>query len=314
MKFKDYYQALGVERSATEGDIKQAYRKLARKFHPDISKDPQGKEKFQEVSEAYATLKDPEKRRAYDDLGKYPSGEQFTPQPEWRQHFNAGDANFDDVDLADLFASFRAAQHGVNPRDTRPMRGQDFEIVATIALEQIFHGDEIEIRAELPEYDQNGLPHRVAHTFRITIPRGAADKQRLRLSGKGGHGLHGGRSGDLYVALSLKPHPLYRLSGRDLYIDLPLAPWEAVLGATVQIPTLAGAVDLTIKAGTTNGQKLRLNKRGLAAADGSVGALYAVVKIDVPKTVEAGERSLYEQLATTSVFNPRSHFASGVNS
>ena len=313
MKFKDYYQALGVERSATEGDIKQAYRKLARKYHPDISKDPQGKEKFQEVGEAYATLKDPEKRRAYDDLGKRPSGEQFTPQPEWRQHFNAGDANFDDVDLADLFASFRAAQHGDSPRETRPLRGQDFEIVATISLEQIFHGDEIEIRDELPEYDQHGLPHRVAHTFRITIPRGAADKQRLRLSWKGGHGLHGGRSGDLYVALSLKPHPLYRLSGRDLYIDLPLAPWEAVLGATVQIPTLAGAVDLSIKPGTTNGQKLRLSRRGLAAADGSVGALYAVVKIDVPKTVEAGERALYEQLATTSVFNPRSHFTSGVN-
>ena len=182
-----------------------------------------------------------------------------------------------------------------------------------MSLEQIFGGDEIEVRAELPEYDQNGLAHRAAHTFRITVPKGAADGQRLRLTGKGGHGLHGGQPGDLYVALALQSHPLYRVSGRDLYIDLPLAPWEAVLGATVRVPTLAGTVELSIKATTGAGQKLRLAKRGLATADGNIGALYLVVHIEVPKTMEADERALFEQLATVSKFKPRQHFATGAN-
>lgn len=313
MEFKDYYQALGLERSASADEIKQAYRKLARKYHPDISKDVKGKEKFQAIGEAYATLKDPEKRQAYDDLGKRPQGEQFTPPPDWQGNFQSGGGNFDDVDMADLFAAFGRARQGGRAHENRPLRGQDFEITATVSLEQIFGGAEIEIRAELPEYDQNGLAHRVAHTFRITIPKGAANGQRLRLTGKGGHGLHGGQTGDLYVLLALQAHPLYRVSGRDLYIDLPLAPWEAVLGATVRVPTLAGTVELNIKPGTGTGQKLRLAKRGLAAADGSIGALYAVVQIDVPKAIEADERALFEQLAAVSKFKPRQHFASGEN-
>lgn len=307
MKFKDYYQTMGVERTATTDEIKKAYRKLAHQYHPDISKDPKGKEKFQEVAEAYATLKDPEKRQAYDELGRRPAGEQFTPSPDWQQHFHTNASGFDDVDLSDLFAAFGRPRRGGRSREDAPLPGQDFEVIAPVTLEQIFRGGEIDIRAELPEYDQHGLAHRVAHTFRITVPKGAADGQRLRLAGKGGHGVRGGRPGDLYVALALQPHPLYRVSGRDLYIDLPLAPWEAVLGAAVQIPTLAGAVELNIKPGTSSGQKLRLAKRGLEAADGSVGALYAVVNIVVPKTPSAAERALFEQLAATSRFNPRQH-------
>jgi curved DNA-binding protein len=313
MKFKDYYHALGVERTATAEQIKHAYRKLARKYHPDISKDPLGKEKFQEIGEAYAALKDPEKRQAYDDLGKQPVGEKFTPPPDWRQNFQAGDTNFDDVDLADLFAAFGSGQQRSARQENRPLRGQDFEVAASISLEQIFRGDAIEIRAELPEYDNNALPHRVAHTFLVNIPKGAADNQRLRLTGKGGHGLHGGHAGDLYVALALMPHDYYRVSGRDLYVDLPLAPWEAVLGAAIQIPTLAGTVELTIKPGTISGQKLRLAKRGLPSADGNFGALIAIIKIEVPKTVDAAERALYEQLAEAATFNPRNHVAPGVN-
>jgi curved DNA-binding protein len=312
MKFKDYYQALGVERSATQDDIKKAYRKLARKYHPDISPDPLGKEKFQEIGEAYATLKDVEKRQAYDDLGKRPVGEQFTPSPDWRQHFQEGDASFDDVNLSDLFAAFRGRQNGNARPDNLPLRGQDFEITASISLEQIYGGDEIEVKAELPEYDKNGLPHRSVHTFRITLPKGAADKQRLRLSGKGGHGLHGGRSGDLYVALSLQPHALFRVCERDLYLELPLAPWEAVLGAVLLVPTLGGVIELTVKPGAFNGQKLRLAKRGLQTSDGNIGALYAVIKIEVPKIVDASERALFEQLASVSSFHPREHFALGV--
>lgn len=309
MKFKDYYQALGVERSASAAEIKKAYRKLAHQYHPDISKDPQGEEKFKDIAEAYAALKSPEKRQAYDRLGRHPNGQQFSPPPDWQQQFNTGESGFDDVDLSDLFAAFGRAQRG--PRADLPLPGQDYKVTAAVTLEQIFRGEEIEIRAELPEYDRHGLAHRVAHTFRLTLPTAAADGQRLRLAGKGGRGVNGGRNGDLFVALALQPHPFYRVSGRDLYLDLPLAPWEAVLGAAIEIPTLAGKVELKLNPGTTAGQKLRLAKRGLAAADGSSGTLYAVVRIEVPKAVSAVERELYSQLATASSFKPREHFATG---
>jgi curved DNA-binding protein len=316
MKFKDYYEALGVERTATLADIKKAYRKLAHKYHPDVSAEPDSEARFKDVAEAYATLKDPEKREAYDNLGKHPAGETFTPPPDWQQHFHTGDAGLDDVDLADLFAAFgrsggvgSGGGGGTHRRQSFPVPGQDYEIAAPVSLEQIHRGDEIELSAELPEYDANGLAHRVARTFRITIPKSAANGQRLRLAGKGGPGFNGGRPGDLYVSLQLQPHPLYRPDGRDLYIDLPLAPWEAVLGASVHVPTLAGTVELSVKPGTTAGQKLRLAKRGLASADGHIGALYAVVRIEVPKTVSDRERELLQQLAAASNFNPRKHFA-----
>ena len=314
MKFKDYYQAMGVERTATADDIKKAYRKLAHQFHPDVSKDPKGEEKFKDVAEAYATLKDPEKRRAYDELGKRPTGEQFTPPPGWQQHFHADASSFDDVDLSDFFAAFGRTQHGGQTRASFPQPGHDYEISASVTLEQIFHGGEIEIRAQMPEFDPNGLAHRVARNFRITLPKGAADGQRLRLAGKGGPGSNGGRNGDLYVALALQPHPLYRVSGRDLYIDLPLAPWEAVLGTSLHLPTLSGTVELKIKPGTTSGQKLRLAKRGLESTDGNFGALFAVVRIDVPTSLSQPERDLYEKMAVVSSFKPRQHFASGADS
>ncbi|CAN5116907.1 curved DNA-binding protein [soil metagenome] len=309
MKFKDYYEIIGVPRTATTEEIKQAYRKLAHKYHPDISKDPKGKEKFQEIGEAYATLKDAEKRKAYDDLGKHAPGEQFTPPPDWQKHFNAGGSNFDDVDFSDLFAAFGGGRSRGRSRRTAPVAGQDFEVAASVTLEQIFEGSEIDLRAEIPEHDRNGVTQRVARTFRITLPKGAADGQRMRLAGKGGPGTHGGPPGDLYVVLALQAHPLYRVSGRDLFIDLPLTPWEAVLGAEVHVPTLAGTVQLKIKPGTAAGQKLRLAKRGLAAADGSVGALYALVRIEVPSSPSQAERDLFEKLEKISSFNPRKHFA-----
>ncbi|HJW55616.1 MAG TPA: DnaJ C-terminal domain-containing protein [Burkholderiaceae bacterium] len=311
MKYKDYYQILGVERTATTNEIKQAYRKLAHKYHPDISKDPAGEQKFKEIAEAYATLKDTEKRQEYDSLGQRAPGENFTPPPDWQQHFGAGPSAFDDVDLADIFASFSRQQGGRGRRDNMPIPGQDYELQAVVTLEQIFNGDTIDIQATLPEYDQHGLRHHVSRTFRVTIPKGAAEGQRLRLSGKGGPGRNGGKNGDLYVALSIKPHPLYQVSGRDLYIDLPLAPWEAVLGAAVQLPTLGGTVELNIKPGTVTGQRLRLARRGLPSADGGAGDLYAVVTIDVGKTVKPRERELYEQLAAASDFNPRKRFTQG---
>jgi curved DNA-binding protein len=310
MKFKDYYKTLGVERSATEDEIKKAYRKLAHKYHPDVSKDPGGEEKFKDIAEAYATLKDPEKRAEYDRLGSRPTGENFSPPPEWEQRFGGGHAFFDDVDLADIMSAFgRSAGHsGGRHRQPRTIPGQDYEVTAQVMLEQVYHGAEVEVRVELPEVDQYGLLHRVPRTFRITIPKGAISGQRLRLSGKGGPGTNGGKPGDLYVIIDVAPHSLYRVSGRDLFIDLPLAPWEAVLGAKITLPTLAGAVELEIKPGTTAGRQLRLARRGMPGPDGSVGDLFAVVKIDVPKTPGTRERELFQQLVAASDFNPRKHW------
>ncbi|MFC0132551.1 molecular chaperone DnaJ [Massilia eurypsychrophila] len=311
MKFKDYYQVMGVERAASVSEIKQAYRKLAHQFHPDISKDPLGKERFQEIGEAYAVLKDPEKRAAYDQLGKKQAGQDFSPPPGWQGNFDAGAASYDDVDLADLFAAFGRSNRSGKARGPSPARGQDFEISAAVSLEQIHHGGEIEVRAQIPEFDAHGLPHRSSRTFRVTVPAGAVDGQRLRLGAKGGPGTHGGPPGDLYVALALIPHRLYRISGRDLTMDLPLAPWEAVLGAVIRVPTLDGPVELTVKPGATAGQQLRLAKRGLRTGDGGSGALHAVIVITVPSSVSETERALYQQLADASDFNPRPQFAQG---
>jgi curved DNA-binding protein len=311
MKYKDYYKALGLERTASTEDVKKAYRKLAHQYHPDVSKDPQGEEKFKEIAEAYATLKNPEKREEYDNLGKHPAGESFTPPPQWQQQYGAGAAAFDDVDLSDLLNAFRSGgrQGRAHANPARP--GEDYTVTVPVSLENIHHGGATDVALELPEYDAHGLPHRVPRTFRVTIPKGAAQGQRLRLAGKGGPGIHGGKPGDLYIVLAIAPHPLYRVSGRDLYLDLALAPWEAVLGAAVEIPTLDGNVELDIKPGTCGGQHLRLTRRGLRASDGSVGNLYAVVQIAVPATVGKQERELYAQLAAASDFAPRAHFKKG---
>jgi curved DNA-binding protein len=311
VKFKDYYQIMGVERAASASEIKQAYRKLAHQFHPDISKDPLGKERFQEIGEAYAVLKDPEKRDAYDQLGKPQAGQDFSPPPGWTSNSDAGAANYDDVDLADLFAAFGRSNRGGKARGPTAARGQDFEISAAVSLEQIHHGGEIEVRAQIPELDAHGLPHRISRTFRITVPAGAVDGQRLRLGAKGGPGTHGGPPGDLYVALALTPHRLYRISGRDLYMDLPLAPWEAVLGAVIRVPTLDGPVELNVKPGSTAGQQLRLAKRGLRTSNGGNGALHAVIVITIPSSASEAERALYQQLADASDFDPRPQFAHG---
>jgi curved DNA-binding protein len=304
MKYKDYYEVLGVERTASAEDIKKAYRKLAHKFHPDVSKEKNAKEKFQELGEAYETLKSPEKRAAYDQLGSgFKPGQDFRPPPDWEQQFGGGGQSFDEADLADLFAGLS----GRRPGGRFPMPGQDFEVAAPITLEQAAHGTEIELNLSVTEHDAAGVPRRVPHALRVRVPKGASDGQRLRIPGKGGKGFDGGRDGDLYLNISLKPHRLFRADGHDLYVDLPLAPWEAVLGASVEVPTLEGAVRLKVPAGTKAGQKLRLSKRGLPKRDGE-GDLYAVVQIAVPAAPTARERELFEQLAKASQFDPRAHF------
>jgi curved DNA-binding protein len=315
MKYKDYYKVLGVERTASAEEIKKAYRKLAHQFHPDVSKEKNAKEKFQEIGEAYETLKNAEKRAAYDQLGSgFAAGQDFRPPPDWERQFGAGFARhgrcnthgaFDDADLADLFAGLSGRRAG----SRFPMPGQDYEVDARITLEQAAHGTEVELNLDAVEHDEHGVPHRVPRTLRVKVPKGVTEGQRLRIPGKGGAGFDGGRHGDLYLNIALAAHPLFRASGHDLYVDLPLAPWEAVLGASVEVPTLDGAVRLKVPAGTKAGQHLRLAHRGLPKREGA-GDLFAVVQIAVPASPSARERELFRQLAADSHFNPRSHFGS----
>jgi len=314
MKYVDYYKVLGLERNATEADIKKAYRGLAHKYHPDVSKEPDAENKFKEVAEAYATLKDPEKREAYDNLGRHQPGDDFVPPNQWQQNFNESSADFSDVDLSDLLKAFAEAQReGAANYARRPRHGETFEFTMPITLEQIYNGAETEISVAVPDYDSQGLLHRVPKTFRIRVPKGAADGQRLRLAGKGGQGMNGGQPGDLFVTMKVQPHRFYQVDGNDLTIEVPLAPWEAVLGATVEIPTLGGEVALTIPPGTVAGRKMRLSKRGLPGSGNVQGDLYAVITIEVPKSVTEREKALYTDLAAASTgFEPRrQRFAGG---
>jgi len=315
MKYSDYYAALGVERGASQDEIKKAYRRLAQKYHPDVSKEPEAEARFKEVAEAYQTLKDPEKRAAYDALGQRPQGEEFRPPPDWTRQHTAGDDEhaFDDVDFADLFARFgaRTGRGGPFGGAQGAMPGQDFEVPVEISIEDAFRGTTLELQLSMPEYDEAGRLHRVPHSIKARVAPGAVDGQRLRLPGKGGKGFQGGRNGDLYLDISLKPHRLYRATGHDLYVDLPLAPWEAALGASVEVPTPAGAVNLKVPAGTSSGQKLRLSGRGLPRPRGGAGDLFAVAQVTVPSSLSERERELYGALRDAASTNPRRRFTEG---
>jgi curved DNA-binding protein len=327
MKFKDYYETLGVARDATPDDIKKAYRKLAHKYHPDISKDPQGEEKFKEVNEAYKTLKDPELRKAYDELGRHASGESFQPPPDWASHFgeagmggfNTADfsaaGGFEGINLSDLFEELARARGGQAGGFHRawagthgqpfPMPGQDFEVAARITLEQAAQGTVLDLNLDMPEVDDQGRVRRVPRTFKARIPKGVTDGQKMRLAGKGGRGSHGGKDGDLYLNITLQPHPLFRPSEHDLYLDLPVTPWEAALWATVEVPTLEGSVSLKIPAGTPGGRKMRLAGKGLPKPKGGHGDQYVLIQIAIPSELTEQERAIYQQLADVSPFKPR---------
>jgi curved DNA-binding protein len=314
MKYKDYYATLGVERDATADRIKAAYRKLARKYHPDVSKEAGAEEKFKEVSEAYETLKDPEKRAAYDQLGRHAQGEEMRPPPGWERNFGQspgeGAFSFDDIDLADLFAGLagRRGEPGAGARRANiPIPGQDYEAAVRLSFDQAYKGTEVEFDMSVPEVDDKGVLRRVPHKIRVRVPKGVTNGQKLRVPGKGGKGINGGPDGNLYLDIEVEAHPLYRAEGLDLYMDLPLAPWEAVLGASVDVPTPAGHVTLKIPAGTQAGQKLRLAGRGLSRPDGTAGHLFAVAKIAVPSVVDDRAKKLYGELANVSAFNPRAH-------
>jgi curved DNA-binding protein len=305
MKYKDYYKTLGVARGAGDEEIKKAYRKLARKYHPDVSKEANAKEKFQEVSEAYETLKDKEKRAAYDNLGSYNPGQDFRPSQDWYDRFRrggggrSGAAEFEDlgnIDLSDLFESLgmRAGGRGFRGKNV-PVPGEDYAVTVRLTLEEAFRGTEREF--------QIGPNH-----VRARIPKGATDGQQLKLRGKGGPGANGGPPGDLRLHIALEPHPLFRVSGHDLDLEVPLAPWEAALGAQVEIPTLEGRVTMKVPVGAQAGQKLRLAGKGLPKPGGGAGDLYAQLTIVVPPSLSEQEKKLYEALRDASRFDPRSRF------
>lgn len=311
MQYKDYYKVLGVARGASDEDIKKAYRRLARKYHPDVSNEKDAEAQFKEIAEAYETLKDPRKRAAYDGLGAHRSGEQFRPPPDWFDRFHMrGSADSGGVDFADLFASFggfggmggmggKGAARGFQgfsgrARRAPPRRGEDVEARVQLGLEDAARGAETTLDIG-------------AQQVRVRIPPGTIDGQRLRLRGKGGHGTAGGPAGDLYLTVALRPHPHLRSEGHDLRIDVPLAPWEAALGAAVEIPTLDSRVTLKIPPASKSGQRLRLAGLGLPKPGGGAGDLYAVLSITLPTTLSARERELYEQLREASQFDPRAH-------
>jgi curved DNA-binding protein len=292
MKYKDYYDILGVPRTASLDDIKKAYRKLARTHHPDMSKAADAEVRFKEIGEAYATLKDATKRAAYDELGHPKPGDEFRPPPQWQEDFAPGGMSFEDLDLADLLAAMgRGPRAG--PQHAMPMKGQDLETSVTITLEDARRGSTVNLTLA----DRAG-----ERTLQVTIPPGASQNQKLRLRGKGGKGINGGPDGDIYLHIKLAPHPVFRPDHHNLYFDLALAPWEAVLGADVEVPTLDHPVLLSVPPGTRAGQKLRLRGRGLAADQSD---LFAIVHIDVPRTLSARERELFQELAKVSSFNPR---------
>ena len=309
MKYKDYYQILGVARDADTDAIKKAYRKLAHKYHPDVSKDTAGEDKFKEIAEAYQTLKDPEKRAAYDQLGRHRAGQDFQPPPDWGRQFGDRQFSSDDIDLSDLFAGLAGRTRSAGRQGgTFQMPGQDYEVTAHISLQDAIRGTTVDLNLAVPEYDEQGRLHRVQRSFKARIPKGATDGQRLRLRGKGGKGVGGGPDGDLYLNIELDPHALYRVSGHDLYLDLPLTPWEAALGAVVEVPTPSGSVHLKVPPGTRAGQKMRLARRGLPTPGGGEGDLFAIVQIVVPAVLSERERALFKELSDASTFNPRGHF------
>ncbi len=308
MKYKDYYEILGVKRDAGADDIKSAYRRLARKYHPDVSKEKDAEEKFKAMAEAYETLKDPEKRAAYDQLGRHAAGQEFRPPPDWGQQFAQREGSFEDIDLSDLFAAF-GEHRGREQRASGPgpRRGHDYEAGVQITFAQAFKGTEISLEMNGLEWDEDGNGRRVPRTITVRIPRGVGSGEKLRVPGKGGPGFRGGPAGDLYLDVDVQEHPLYRVSGQDIYVDLPLAPWEAVLGTTVSLPTPAGSVSLKVPPNTRAGQHLRLGGRGLSRGAGAPGHLFALVRIEVPTTVDDAQRDLYRKQAEQSTFNPRAH-------
>jgi curved DNA-binding protein len=311
VEYKDYYQIMGVKRNATQDEIKRAYRKLARKYHPDVSKEGDAEARFKEVGEAYEVLKDPEKRAAYDQLGaNWKAGQDFKPPPDWDAGFEfsgggytAGGGGVHSDFFDELFGQqFRRAGAG-GGRRTFHMRGEDHHARILIDLEDSFSGATRSLSLHVPELTQDGHVVARERTLNVHIPKGIRPGQQIRLAGQGGPGLGGAGSGDLYLEVAFREHPLYRVDGADIYLNLPVAPWEAALGASIKAPTPAGGVDLKIPANSNQGRKLRLKGRGLPGK--APGDLYVVLQVILPPADSDDARTMYKQMQDKLGFNPR---------
>lgn len=306
MEFKDYYQVMGVARDATDAQIKQAYRKLARKYHPDVSKEKDAEARFKEVGEAYEVLKSPEKRAAYDQLGKdYRPGQDFKPPPNWDSGFEFSGAGSGDEAYSDFFDALFGAQARAGRGRSRahPGRGEDHHAKVLLDLQASLNGGTRSFTLRMPEIDAEGRLVSKERTLNVQVPKGILAGQQIRLAGQGA-GAHGdGTPGDLYIEVEFQPDPLYRVDGRDLYLELPVAPWEAALGATVKTPTPGGNVELKIPSGSHAGSKLRLKGRGIPAPQ--PGDFYVVLQIALPPADGDKARAAYAALAAAGAFNPR---------
>ncbi len=309
MEFKDYYQIMGVKRDATQDEIKRAYRKLARKYHPDVSREPDAEVRFKEVGEAYEVLKDPEKRTAYDQLGaNWKAGQDFRPPPDWDAGFEFHGGGFSGAD-ASRFSDFFESLFGHGFPGGRSghagfhAHGEDAHAKVLIDLEDAYHGATRTLTLQHTELGADGRPQVKQRTLNARIPRGVRQGQLIRLAGQGGAGVGKGKAGDLYLEVEFRPHPFYHVEGRDVFLSLPVAPWEAALGATVKAPTPTGAVDLKIPAGSTGGRKLRLKGRGIPGT--TPGDFYVVLQIVLPPAESAAARTAYREMEQALKFNPR---------
>jgi curved DNA-binding protein len=307
VEFKDYYKVMGVARDATEAQIKQAYRKLARKYHPDVSKEKDAEARFKEVGEAYEVLKSPEKRAAYDQLGQRRPGEEFRPPPDWGSGFEFSGAGPGNSAYSDFFDSLFGAQarSGRGARgDFHPDRGEDHHAKVLLDLEASLHGGARTFTLRMPEIDDEGRLVSKERTLNVQVPKGILAGQQIRLAGQGARVSGGsGTPGDLYIEVDFAPHALYRVEGRDISMELPVAPWEAALGATVTTPTPNGTVDLKIPPGSHAGSKLRLKGRGIPATP--PGDFYVVLQIALPPANDDKAKAAYAALAAVLPFNPR---------
>lgn len=317
MEYKDYYKILGLERGAGAEDVKRAYRKLARKYHPDVSKEPRAEDRFKEVQEAYEVLRDPEKRQAYDQLGSnWKAGQEFRPPPNWGRefHFRSGDGRGDAGIFSDFFEQLFGGRSfdlggdvGGGRAGGRPARGEDVQHRVEVSLEEAYGGTTRTVQLQGPEVDRTGHLSNRIRTLNVRIPPGVTHGQRIRLSGQGSPGALSGQPGDLYLRVAIRPHSRYRLEGRDIVLELPVAPWEAALGAKVEAPTPGGKVSLGIPPGSQTGNRLRLKERGLPGR--SPGDLYVVLKIVNPPADDPAAKALFERMASELSFDPRSNLS-----
>lgn len=318
MEFKDYYDILGIKPDADAKAVKTAYRRLARKYHPDVSKERDAEKKFKDVSEAYEVLGDAAKRSEYDTLRQYGrKGQQFEPPPGW--HTSAGSSNFSDGEFSDFFSSIfgdrfqqspgsahKTRMHFGDAEELFAQRGQDVEIELPMFLEEILRDEAKAIEFNLPAVGAGGRRVDQKKSLKVKIPPGTVDGERIRLKGQGGPGRGKAPAGDLYLKVKLVPHPLFDVVGTDLTITVPIAPWEAALGATVEVPTLTSRISVTVAPGAQTGQRLRVKGRGLPGKQGP-GDLYVLLKVVMPPSVDAASKKLWQELASKTSFDPRSN-------